>query len=109
MDVRLHHAGVELDARRFLTLDDALGTRIDCIDGEIWITQDGDTADYFVDGGRSFTIDVQGKVVIQAAQRPARIVLHDAATPPRRDWLGAWLGVARIDAAPPLIVRTHGA
>lgn len=108
MDVRLHCAGVELDARRFLTLDDARGTRVVCVEGELWITQDGDTADYFVYAGQSFTINVRGKVVIQA-QRPTRIELREASVAPRRSWIGAWMGIARLDSTPPAIAGTHGA
>jgi hypothetical protein len=120
MNVRLHRAGIELDARRFLTLEDALGTRVLCVAGELWITQDRDTDDYFVHAGECFTIDAPGRVVIQA-QAPTRIALIEAAAPARTRWFARsfarwfgrivdrWFGVARIDSAPNAIAITHGA
>jgi hypothetical protein len=116
MNVRLHRAGIELDTRRFLTLDDALGTRILCVAGELWITQHRDTSDHLVAQGDWFTVDAPGKVVIQA-QRPARVALVEAqgASAARRfaRALGRvfdrWCGIGRIDSRPNPIVATHGA
>ncbi len=108
MDIRLHRAGVELDARRFLTLEDALGTVIVCMEGELWITQHGDTRDHFVRAGEAFTIDRTGRIVVQA-QRPARVTLEEAHRPPRPGWIGRWLGAARLDTALPALAGTHGA
>ena len=108
MDVRLHRAGVELDARRMMSLDDAIGARIVCVAGELWITQHRDATDHFVCAGGSFTVTAPGKVLIQA-QRPARVMLVEPDASPRRDGFARWLGVSRLDGTPPVIVRTHGA
>ncbi len=116
MNVTLHRAGIELDTRRFLTLDDALGTRILCVAGELWITQHRDTADHFVRAGETFTVHAPGRVVIQA-QQPARVALLESAATAnprvRAGWLrrtlGRWFGSARIDSARSSIALTHGA
>ena len=112
MDVRLHRAGIELDARRFLTLDDAVGTRIVCVAGELWITQHRDTSDHLLREGGCFTVDAPGKVVIQA-QRPARIALIEPRASMPTHWIAStmrrWFGVARIDSRPNAIAQTHGA
>jgi len=108
MNVRLHRAGIELDTRRFLTLDDAIGTRIVCVAGELWITQDQDTVDHFVTAGGSFTIGAPGKVLVQA-QQPARVVLIDGEAPANDGWFARWIGASRLDGAPPVIVATRGA
>jgi Protein of unknown function (DUF2917) len=108
MNLMLHRAEIELDTRRFLTLDDAIGTRIVCVAGELWITQDRDTADHIVTAGGSFEVDAPGKVLVQA-QRPARVVLIDGEAPANDGWFSRWVGVSRLDEAPPVVVATRGA
>lgn len=108
MDVNLDYAGVELAAGRYLVMRDAKGTRVLCLAGELWITQDGDNADYFLQPGETFAIGVRGSIVVQA-HRAARLLLLEPVERHRPGWLDGWLGPARIDAAPPLLVRLHGA
>ena len=107
MDVRLHQAGVELDARRFLTLRHA-GTRVVCVAGELWITQDRDIRDHFLRAGETFELEVDGAVLVQA-EKPSRLLLLESGMAMRAGWLGGWFGPRRLDGRPPAVVLFRGA
>lgn len=104
MDLQLHRAGIHLDAKRFLTLRDARGTRVLCVAGELWITQDRDTADYVLGPGDSFEIGVDGAVVVHGLHASRLLLLEPAA---RRHALVP--RARRIDGRSPLVVQFHGA
>jgi hypothetical protein len=108
MDVNLHYAGIQLDRGRHLTLRAALGTRVLCLAGELWITQDRDPNDHFVQPGETFAVSVDGTVVVQA-NRGAQLLLLERDAPRREGWLARWLGFARLDRPAPLLARLHGA
>lgn len=108
MDVNLHHAGIALDARSYLVLKRACGTRLECASGDLWITQDLDVEDHFIGAGETFEIAVDGPVIVQA-RRDSRMVLHPAVPAPRIRSLAAWLGITRLDGAAPILCRLHGA
>lgn len=110
MDLNLHCAAIELPHGRHIALSEAAGARVLCLAGELWITQDGDRADYFIKAGESFPVAVQGSVVVYA-QRAARLRVREprARGWPGLGWLRAWLGPARIDARPPQLAALHGA
>lgn len=71
---------LELEYRGLVPLTDALGTRIHCLGGRIWITQDGSRDDIVLEAGEAGEISHTGLAVVQAL-RPARVALHAAATP----------------------------
>jgi|APFre7841882724_1041349.scaffolds.fasta_scaffold298216_1 hypothetical protein len=104
MDVQLHHAGIQLDAKRHFTLKDARGTRVLCLAGELWLTQDRDTADHILGPGDSFEIGVDGAVVVHGLHA-SRLLLLEFAARPRVSRARA----RRIDGKPPLAVLFHGA
>jgi hypothetical protein len=101
MDLQLHRAGIQLDAKRFLTLRDARGTRVLCIAGELWITQDRDTTDYVLGPGDALEIGVDGVVVVHGLHA-SRLLLLERAARPRA-------GATRLEGRPPLAVQFHGA
>jgi hypothetical protein len=45
---------------------DRRGDVITCLNGTLWITQEGDLKDYVVEAGRSFWVTRIGTVVVQA-------------------------------------------
>jgi hypothetical protein len=45
---------------------DRRGDVITCLNGMLWITQEGDFKDYVLDSGRSFWVTRRGSVVLQA-------------------------------------------
>jgi hypothetical protein len=51
------------------------GARVSCVDGSIWVTQTGDGADHVLGEGESLTVDLRGRVVIQALA-DARVVVE---------------------------------
>jgi hypothetical protein len=108
MDVNLHYAGIQLDAKGFLTLRAARGTQVLCLEGELWVTQDGDREDYLVRPGETLAIATDGPAIVQAT-RSARLLLLEPDITPRGGWLGGWFGPRRIDGRPPLIALFHGA
>ncbi len=108
MDVNLHYAGIQLDTKGFLTLKDAKGTRVLCLEGELWITQDGDYEDYLVRPGETLAIAGDGPAIVQA-RVASRLLLLEPDMKPRAGWLGGWFGPQRIDGRPPLVALFHGA
>ena len=47
---------------------DRRGDVINCVNGTLWITQEGDLKDYVVEAGKNFWVTRQGQVVVQALQ-----------------------------------------
>jgi hypothetical protein len=43
-----------------------------CLEGSVWVTQEGDIHDYVLDEGDAFVITLPGKVLVRAF-KPARI------------------------------------
>lgn len=76
--------GIELARRRGASLRDARGTLIAVHQGNVWITQDGDTADIHLDAGQSFRIERDGLTLVTAvAPGPvARLTFTPPEPPP---------------------------
>lgn len=45
---------------------DSRGVRISCLEGFVWITQENDRKDYFLERGGRFSADRQGTLVVQS-------------------------------------------
>jgi hypothetical protein len=45
---------------------DRRGDSINCMNGRLWITQEGDLKDYVVEAGQNFWVTKPGSIVIQA-------------------------------------------
>ena len=45
---------------------DARGLTVSCLDGAVWLTQNGDLNDHLILPGMSFTVSCKGKVVMVA-------------------------------------------
>lgn len=80
-----------------LRLEQAHGLRIACRQGQLWLTQYGDSRDIVLNAGSEFIID-DGTAVIVSALRPSQLCLcrpadSNASTPLWRR-LGRWLGGA---------------
>jgi hypothetical protein len=71
---------IELEYRAFVPLTDALGTRISCLSGRIWITQHGSRDDIVLEAGESGEISHPGLAMVQAL-RTARVALQASAAP----------------------------
>ncbi len=55
-----------LTARQTATLRDAQGTRIECLSGSLWITQEGDTRDVVLGPGEELTLERAGATLVHA-------------------------------------------
>ena len=75
--------GIDLARGSSLRIDDAAGTLVYVWEGELWITQEGDTRDHFVSPGRWFRIERDGASLLYAT-RSTRVTL----TPARRERQG---------------------
>src|SRR5574341_851060 len=60
----------ELDHGAVLPVQDAAGARVVCLQGDVWITEEGDGGDVVLEAGRSLNLSRNGCTVVQA--------LHDA-------------------------------
>jgi Protein of unknown function (DUF2917) len=81
---------IELEYRGILPMKDALGTRIDCQDGRIWITEPGSTDDIVLEAGESYVISRRGVAVVQAL-REARVGLRAPAVHQAGAELATWV------------------
>jgi hypothetical protein len=75
MNIKARIARLALKRRDTLTLEAARGALVRCLDGLVWITQDGDRADHILGAGGSFRVDRDGAVVVQAT-RAARVAIE---------------------------------
>lgn len=85
MNIKARIARLALGRRDTLILEAARGALVRCVEGLLWITQDGDRADHIVGAGDSFRVDRDGSVIVQAT-RPARVAIES----PRDDAPARW-------------------
>lgn len=58
---------IKLAPAQTLRIRDGAGLRIACLRGAIWLTQEGDARDIFLDAQEQFTLDRPGLTLIQAS------------------------------------------
>lgn len=78
-----------------LRLEQAHGLSIACHQGQLWLTQYGDSRDIVLNAGGEFTID-GGTAVIVSALRTSQLCLRRPTSATSSVWqrLGRWLGGA---------------
>src|SRR5512139_2496844 len=74
MNISFERAGLRLDARQMIRLQDPEGTRVQVVSGALWITQDADRRDHWLEADSALTLDRPGLALIHA-QQPSEIVL----------------------------------
>jgi len=82
---------IELEYRGLVPLTDALGTRIICLRGRIWITQHGSRDDIVLEAGESGEISRPGLALVQALA-DALVALNAPAAPRASAGLAPRLG-----------------
>lgn len=66
MELKTNSAQVGMQPREALAMDDARGTLLQCLEGTLWVTQDGDRDDHVLRVGDAMRIDRDGPTVVQA-------------------------------------------
>jgi hypothetical protein len=97
MNIKAATAHLALPRWNTVTLDDARGVLVRCLEGGLWITQDGDRNDHVIDAGGSFRVDRDGVVVMQAT-RAAQLVIESPDQLPLEPW---WDPFSRSGASTP--------
>lgn len=67
---------VKLTSNSHRSLAVRRGSEIRCLEGVLWITQDGDVKDHILSAGEKFTADRKGKVVLQALKYSSTFSLN---------------------------------
>src|SRR5437773_10990900 len=82
MNIRFDRAQLHLEARELIRLYDPRGARVECVRGSLWITQNRDHEDYFLESNDVLTLDRPGLALIHA-QAPSEVLLSEPAPSPR--------------------------
>ena len=107
MNLKSDRAELRLESRQILRLRDASGTRVQCLKGALWITQDRDPEDHFIGAGDALTLDRPGLVLIHAIESAECVLSEPAARPSLSARIGQAL-VAAFRAAGRWIARRFG-
>jgi hypothetical protein len=94
----------ELSAREAVTVFAHRGTELRVLEGQVWITQEGDGQDYIVMAGTRFCSGSEGSIVVSALSDASRVAVSwtDPAVAGGYARSGVWLDygrVARIEVA----------
>jgi hypothetical protein len=109
MNIRFNRVELHLAPREVLRVYDPTGARVECIRGELWITQDRDFEDHFLAANDALTLDRRGLALIHA-QQESELVLFEPAPRPRLGeritraagrWFAKTLGPEAIDRPHP--------
>ena len=87
MSQALRHPLTDLPRDGTLRIADGRAHVVAVFEGQVWLTQDGDERDVFLDAGESFDVRSSGVTLVQA-MRDARLLVSDPAAldqPPRVD------------------------
>jgi hypothetical protein len=71
---------LQLGTGKLIGIDHGEGSRVNCVEGAVWITQSNDPRDIVIKGGESFVLDRPGLALVCAAAGPA-VVAVDVARP----------------------------
>ena len=81
MNLSFDRAELRLGSHQLIRLYDPEGARVECVSGALWITQDNDRRDHWLESNGALTLDRPGLALIHA-QKPSEIVLFEPAPPP---------------------------
>ena len=83
MVLDMKRAVIGLEHRGVIPVEDAVGTRIDCLRGRIWITELGCTDDIVLEAGESYEIARVGVAVVQALHEAVVVLCAPCRLPAR--------------------------
>ncbi len=81
-----------LEKRELLSIDgDAEGLTLRCLDGELWLTQAGDSRDHILKRGDGFTVRKRGLIqVLAGAEARVRMEERTRVAKPSMGWQLGW-------------------
>ncbi len=88
-------AYLELAAGKALTVRGRRGTVVRCLQGRVWVTQDGDPRDYVVPAHARYCSGSRGNIVVSAISGNCRIAVYRVHPSSGGDWSR---NAVRIDA-----------
>ena len=71
-------------------LHDAQGTRIECLSGSLWITQEDEGRDIVLGPGEEVRLNRKGKTVVHAFKRSLVLVFASRPVAPETPWWKRW-------------------
>jgi hypothetical protein len=83
MDINGNRVTITLARRELLTVAIEGHTKVECVEGSLWITQHRDCNDTLLSAGESVTLTYWGPAIVQALE-DARFVVKVFATLPNR-------------------------
>jgi hypothetical protein len=75
MNANSDHHLQRLGTGKLIGIDHGEGSRVECIEGALWITQSNDPRDIVIKGGESFVLDRPGLAHVCAAAGPAVVAV----------------------------------
>jgi hypothetical protein len=76
----------ELAEGQAVTVPAVPGTEIHSVEGEVWVTQEGDAQDYFVPTGANYNAASNGSIVVSALAGHSRVAVYRVAPQPAGLW-----------------------
>jgi len=76
MHIELETSTLSLPLDGMIALRDAQGTRVACLSGALWITEDHELGDTILEAGQHFTLRRPGLTLVMALQ-PASLQLQE--------------------------------
>jgi Protein of unknown function (DUF2917) len=75
MNANSDHLLQRLGTGKLIGIDHGEGSRVNCVEGALWITQSNDPRDIVIKGGESFVLDRPGLALVCAAAGPAVVAV----------------------------------
>jgi Protein of unknown function (DUF2917) len=75
MNTYSDHRLQRLGTGKLIGIDHGEGSRVNCVEGALWITQSNDPRDIVINGGESFVLDRPGLALVCAAAGPAVVAV----------------------------------
>ena len=80
MNIDVSGSTLSLQRDRMITLREATGARVECLDGALWITQEGEAQDTVLSPGGTFTVGHTGLTLVLAL-RPSQLRVCSSRAP----------------------------
>lgn len=83
---------IELERGAVLSVPVRRGTRVSCLQGVLWLTEDRNPNDIILSAGRTHAAQRKGRALVQALE-PARIALENGVRPHLENGVRPYLGL----------------